>query len=81
MHLMNILTTVLLILDILCLVAAAVVFLVFLIIALVKKIRKQPAKRYVLNALIYAICCLLGCVVITWLLKMGISLTSRFRAL
>lgn len=81
MHLMNIMTSILLILDVLCLVAAAVVFLVFLIIALVQKIRKQPAKKYVINAFIYAICCLLGCVVITWLLKMGISITSKFRAL
>lgn len=81
MHLMSILTSILLILDILCLVAAAVVFLVFLIIALVQKIRKQPAKQYVLNAFIYSICCLLGCVVITWLLKMGISVASKFRTL
>jgi len=81
MHLMSLLTTILLILDILCLVAAAVVLVVFLIMALVKKIRKQPAKKYVINAFLYCIYCLMACVIITWILKMGLSVTQKFMSL
>lgn len=78
---MSILTTILLILDILCLAAAAVVLLVFLIIALIKKIKKEPAKEYVVKAFLYCIYCLMACVVITWIMKMGLSAVAKFRAL
>lgn len=81
MHLMNLLTTILLIADILCLVAAVVVLVVYLIIALVKKIRKEPAKTYVIKGLLNSVYCLMACVVITWLLKMGFSVIAKMHSL
>ena len=78
---MSLLTSILLILDILCLAAAVIVFVTFMIIALIKKIRKEAAKKYVINALVYSIYSLMGCVVITWIMKMGLSLTQKMQAL
>lgn len=67
---MSILTIFLLGLDILCILASVVVLLVFMIIGLVKVIQKLPAKKIFINGLIYFVCCLLGSVVVTWLLKL-----------
>jgi len=78
---MSLLTSILLILDILCLVASVVVLVAFLIIALVKKIRKEPAKKYVIKGLVYFIYCLMACVIVTWVMKMGLSLSAKMRAL
>lgn len=78
---MSVLTVILLVTDILCLVAAAFCLVTFLIIALIKKIKKEPAKKYVINAFLYCIYCLMACVVITWLMKMGMSIGARFRAI
>ena len=78
---MSLLTSILLILDILCLGAAVIVFVTFMIIALIKKIRKEAAKKYVINALVYSIYCFMGCVVITWIMKMGLSISQKMQAL
>lgn len=78
---MNLLTLILLIIDVLCMVAAAVVLVVFLIIALIKKIKHEPAKNYVINGILNCLYCLMACVIITWLMKMGLSVGAKFRAL
>ena len=78
---MSLLTSILLILDILCLGAAVIVFITFMIIALIKKIRKEAAKKYVINALVYSISCFMDCVIITWIMKIGLSLSQKMQAL
>lgn len=78
---MSFLTSLLLILDVVLLFASPLVLVVFLIIALVKRIKKLPAKQYIVNGIVYAICCLLGCAVVTWLLKMGISIAGKMKGL
>ncbi|MCQ2572616.1 MAG: hypothetical protein MJ182_01845 [Treponema sp.] len=77
---MSLISIILLILDMVCLAAAIVVFLVFTIRAVVLKIKKQKAKPVFMKGLLYTIYCFMGCVVITWIMKMGLSIIGKIRA-
>lgn len=81
MHLMNLLTTILLIADVFCLAAAVAVLIFYLVFALVKKNKKEPAKTYVVKGLLNCVYWLMACVIITWVLKMGFSVSAKMHSL
>lgn len=71
---MNILEVIILIADILFIAAGIILFVFFLILGIIRKIRRQKnAEKTFVKAFLSLFLCLIGSVVATWVLKLGLK--------